>query len=73
MEPDETGEMEPRAKICMQDAFADLSKTTASVGALLNMFDRGPGARETKLAFNKLQEARHWLQDAADIVGFSDE
>jgi hypothetical protein len=64
--------VEERAKICFVDADNTLTKTTESARALLTMLDRGPGAREIALCLTKLEEARHRLQDAAQILGYND-
>ncbi len=65
--------MEERAKICMADADDTLTRCTESTRNLLGMLDRGPGAREAALCLTKLQEARHWLEDSAQITGFNDQ
>jgi hypothetical protein len=65
--------MEARAKICIDDADKALTSVTESVRALLTILDRGPGAREAALTLTKLEEARHWLEDSAQIAGYHDE
>lgn len=64
--------MEPRARICFDDAFKDLTTSTEVVRAILSMLNRGEGAREAALCLTKLQKAEHWLEDSAQLSGYND-
>lgn len=56
-------------------ASAQIVQTIVNLGHTLEYLEkaattvnRGPGGREIALAKTALQEARHWLKDAKEIV-----
>lgn len=52
----------------IDQALDQLKQTLACLEQAATTINRGPGGREISLAKTALQEARHWLKDAKEIV-----
>lgn len=64
--------MEQAQQIAMiKELRVGLAGKIEEVTSMINLLERGPGARELALAKTKLQEARHWAGEALGELGYT--